>query len=200
MAQFRATMEDKFKEVIRRRRGSGQRMRLWVQDETRVGLMPIHRRRITDKGRRPLISSEIRREYEYLYGLIEPLTGNDFMLELPNLEADLMEVFLREFVKEDRDSLHIILLDNASAHTTEKLQMADNIIFIFFPPNAPELNPMERFWKELKDWLSDYEPPSMKEVSQLVSEGLKSFSAKAISSITSFDYLMTAWRKAIAQY
>ena len=175
-------------------------MRLWVQDETRVGLMPIHRRRITDKGRRPLISSEIRREYEYLYGLIEPLTGNDFMLELPNLEADLMEVFLREFVKEDRTSLHIILLDNASAHTTEKLQMADNIIFIFFPPNAPELNPMERFWKELKDWLSDYEPPSMKEVSQLVSEGLKSFSAKAISSITSFDYLMTAWTKAIAQY
>lgn len=171
-----------------------------MQDETRVGLMPIHRRRITDKGRRPLISSEIRREYEYLYGLIEPLTGTDFMLELPNLEADLMGVFLCEFVKQDPDTLHIILLDNASAHTTEKLQVADNIVFMFFPPNAPELNPMERFWKELKDWLSDYELPSMKEVSQLVSQGLKSFSAKAISSITSFEYLMTAWRKAIEQY
>jgi transposase len=200
VAQFRATIEDKFKDIIARRGGLNRKIRLWVQDETRVGLMPIHRRRITDKGRRALISSEIKREYEYLYGLIEPLTGKDFMLELPNLEAELMEVFLREFVKTDADSLHIILLDNASAHTTEKLQVADNIVFLFFPPNAPELNPMERFWKELKDWLSDYEPPSMKEVSQLVSEGLKSFSAKAISSITSFEYLMTAWTKAIAQY
>lgn len=200
MVRFRDTIEDQFKEIIVRHKGLNQTVRLWVQDEARVGLMPIHRRRITDKGRRALISSEIRREYEYLYGLIEPLTGTGFMLELPHLDADLMEVFLGEFVKQDPESLHLILLDNASAHTTEKLQVADNIVFLFFPPNAPELNPMERFWKEFKDWLSDYEPPSMTEVSQLVSEGLKSFSAEAISSITSFEYLMTAWTKAIAQY
>jgi hypothetical protein len=198
VAQFRETLEEKFKDVIVRRRGLNQKVRLWVQDEARIGLMPIHRRRITAKGRRALISSEIRREYEYLYGLIEPLTGKDFMLELPNLDADLMGVFLSEFVKQDPDTLHIILLDNASAHTAEKLQVADNIVFIFFPPYAPELNPMERFWKELKDWLSEYEMPGMKEVSQKVSEGLKNFSEKAISSITSFEYLMTAWTKVIA--
>ena len=200
MAEFRATIEDKFSAIIAQRRGLYQKIRLWVQDETRVGLMPIHRRRITAKGRRPLISSSIKREYEYLYGLIEPLTGQDFMLELPNLETALLENFLREFVKEDKASLHIILLDNASAHTTEKLPVAENIVFIFFPPYAPELNPMERFWKELKDWLSDYEPPSMTEVSQLVSAGLRSFSEQAISSITSFEYLITAWTNAIAQY
>ena len=76
--------------------------------------------------------------------------------------------------------------------------MAENIIFIFLPANAPELNPIERFWKELKDWLSDYEPNTMQEVSHLVGQGLQSFSEKAISSITSFAYLMTAWRNAIA--
>lgn len=199
MARFRETLEEQFKRIIIGHKAVHQTVRLWVQDEARIGLMPIHRRRITDKGRRPLISSEIRREYEYLYGLIEPLTGTGFMLELPHLDADLMEVFLREFIKQDSDSLHLILLDNASAHTSAKLKVAENIVFLFFPPYAPELNPMERFWKELKDWLSDYEPPSMAEVSQLVSAGLKSFSAKAISSITSFEYLMTAWTSAIAQ-
>ena len=94
--------------------------------------------------------------------------------------------------------MHIILVDNASSHTTEKLKVGENIIFIFLPANAPELNPIERFWKELKDWLSDYEPKTMKEVSELVGPGLKSFSEKAISSITSFAYLMTAWVNAIA--
>lgn len=160
--------------------------------------MPIARRRITKKGVRPLISSEIKREYEYLFGMREPLTGKDFMLELPNLDTQMMQIFMDEFAKEDEESLHIVLMDNASSHTTEKLKVAENIIFIFFPANAPELSPIERFWKELKDWLSDYEPQTMKEVSQLVEQGLQSFSEKAISSITSFAYLMTAWRNAIA--
>lgn len=198
MAQFRDSIEEKFKALVSEYGHLYQRLRLWVEDETRLGLMPIHRRRITLKGVRPLISSEIVREYEYLFGVIEPLTGQSFMLELPNLDTAMMQLFMDEFTSEDEESLHIILVDNASAHTTEKLKVAENIVFIFLPANAPELNPIERFWKELKDWLSDYEPQTMAEVSQLVGQGLKSFSEKAISSITSFAYLMTAWANAIA--
>jgi transposase len=89
-------------------------------------------------------------------------------------------------------------MDNASSHKTEKLKVSKNIVFIFLPANAPELNPIERFWKELKDWLSDYEPQTLRDVSKLVEQGLKSFDEKAISSITSFEYLMTAWANAIA--
>lgn len=173
-------------------------MRLWTQDETRLGLMPIHRKRITGKGIRPRISSEIKREYYYLFGMIEPLTGKDFMFELPSLETQTMQLFMDEFALEDKESLHFILVDNASSHTTEKLKVAENIVFIFLPANAPELNPIERFWKELKDWLSDYQPETLEEVRELVSRGLKTFSEKAMSSITSFEYLMTAWLFAIA--
>lgn len=160
--------------------------------------MPISRRRITAKGVRPIISSEIKREYYYLFGMIEPLTGQDFMLELPNLDTEMMQVFLDEFAKLDRESLHLVLIDNASSHTTDKLKVAENIVLIFLPANAPELNPIERFWKELKDWLSDYEPKTLTEARKLVSQGLQSFSEKAISSITSFEYLMTAWLQVIA--
>lgn len=160
--------------------------------------MPIHRRRITAKGVRPLISAEIKREYGYLFGMIEPLTGRDFMLEMPSLATATRQIFMNEFAQEDPESLHLILVDNASPHTTEKLKVGENIAFIFLPASSPELNPIERFWKELKDWLSDYEPKTMKEVSKLISQGLKSFSEKALSSITSFEYLMTAWHSAIA--
>jgi transposase len=160
--------------------------------------MPIHRKRITGKGVRPIISSEIKREYYYLFGIIEPLTGQDFMLELPTLDTQMMQVFMDEFAQTDQESVHLILLDNASSHTTEKLKVAENIVFIFLPANAPELNPIERFWKELKDWLSDYEPNTLEEARKLVSQGLQTFSEKAISSITSFEYLITAWLSAIA--
>ncbi len=160
--------------------------------------MPIHRRRITGKGIRPKISSEIKREYGYLFGMIEPLTGKDFMMEMPSLDTAAMQVFMDEFGKEDETSLHLILMDNASAHTTEKLEVGENVRLIFLPASSPELNPIERFWKELKDWLSDYEPKTLAEVSELISQGLKSFSEKAMSSITSFEYLMSAWLAAIA--
>ena len=79
--------------------------------------MPIHRRRITWKGIRPTISSEIKREYVYLFGMIEPLTGKDFMMEMPSLDTASMQVFMDEFAKEDGASLHLIVVDNASAHT-----------------------------------------------------------------------------------
>lgn len=130
--------------------------------------------------------------------MIEPLTGKSFMLELPNLETETMQIFMDEFGKEDEESLHLILVDNASSHTTEKLKVGENIVLIFLPANSPELNPIERFWKELKDWLSEYEPKALAEVRELVSKGLKTFSEKAISSITSFEYLMTAWLSTIA--
>ena len=160
--------------------------------------MPIHRRRITYKGICPTKSSEIKREYLYLFGMIEPETGKDFMMEMPSLDTASMQVFMDEFSREDAESLHLIVIDKASAHTSQKLKVGANIVFIFLPANAPELNPIERFWKELKDWLSDYEPQTMKEVSELISQGLSSFTEKAMSSITSFEYLMRAWLSAIA--
>ena len=160
--------------------------------------MPIHRKRITGKGIRPLISSEIKRQYYYLFGLIEPVSGKSLMLELPSLETETMQILMDEFGKEDEESLHLILIDNASSHTTEKLKVRENIVFIFLPANAPELNPIERFWKELKDWLSEYEPQGLGELRELVSKGLANFSEKAMSSITSFEFVMTAWHTAIA--
>ena len=96
-------------------------------------MLPIHRKRITAKGVRPLISAEVKREYEYLFGLIEPLTGADFMLEMPCLDTVTMQIFMNEFAKEDPESLPLILVDNASSHTTDKLQVGANIVFIFLP-------------------------------------------------------------------
>ena len=54
--------------------------RLWMQDESRCGLLPIVRRRITARGVQPLLPAAYRFESLYLYGAVEPLTGQSFFL------------------------------------------------------------------------------------------------------------------------
>lgn len=174
------------------------RIRLWTQDEARIGLWPIVRHRITAKGVQPIISGEQKREYFYLFGAIEPSTGEDFMLEMPGLETSTFQVFLNEFAKLDQTSFHLLLVDNATAHTSEKLKIPENVGFLFLPPCSPELNPIERYWRELKDWLSDYDPQIVEELREILSDGLKVFTKKRKSSVTSYEYLMTAWESAIA--
>lgn len=57
---------------------------------------------------------------------IEPLTGKDFILEFPTLDTEMVQVFIDEFAKTDETSLQLVLIDNASSHTTEKLKVAGN--------------------------------------------------------------------------
>ena len=55
MREFRDGIGEKFKEIIAEKGAKHNKIRLWTEDETRIGLMPIHRRRITAKGVRPII-------------------------------------------------------------------------------------------------------------------------------------------------
>ena len=49
----------------------------------------------------------------------------------------------------------MLLLDRAGWHTRGALVVPRNIIFIFLPPRAPELNPVETIWQSLRaNWLS----------------------------------------------
>ena len=50
-------------------------VRYWCQDETRLGLKTIQRRKITAKGVKPIGQVQWHREAMYLYGMVEPKTG-----------------------------------------------------------------------------------------------------------------------------
>jgi len=60
-------------------------VRLFCQDECRVGLMPTVRHRITLPGVKPIQTPKPAYEYFYLYGAVEPETGQRFFL--PNMSV-----------------------------------------------------------------------------------------------------------------
>lgn len=87
----------------------------------------------------------------YLYSAISPKTGKDFSLVLPLVNTDCMNVFLEEFSKELGEQKVLIIMDGAGWHKSKDLKIPPNIRIELLPPYCPELNPVERLWKYIKD-------------------------------------------------
>ena len=124
-------------------------VRIFGLDESRFGLLPMQRRRITLTGVKPLGAVQYRFENFSVSGAVEPTTGESFFLELPHLNSTNFQIFLNAFSHGYQETLHIILLDNGSCHTAKSLVIPDNVVCRFLPPYSPELNPIERLWQEV---------------------------------------------------
>lgn len=117
--------------------------------------MSWHKRRYCPKGIRP--PCIVRRKYDWtwLYAAVEPLTGEQFCLYLPSLDGDCFEVFLQELAQNYPDDLILLLTDNAPAHLKASIHIPSTIILLHFPPYSPELNPVERWFKEFRKELAN---------------------------------------------
>jgi hypothetical protein len=109
-------------------------VRYWCQDETRLGLKTIQRRKITAKGVKPIGQVQWQREALYLYGMVEPKTGESFFYEFSHLDSACFEVYLQFVSERFPDSLNMIQMDNASAHSA-------NTISIFCCSRSRTANP-----------------------------------------------------------
>jgi hypothetical protein len=127
-----------------------QKIRYFAEDESRFGLKTIEGRRITLKGVKPSGDWQWQFKAFWLYGVVEPLTGESFFWEFSHVDAECYQEFLKEFAASHPESLNIIQVDNGLFHKAKKLQVPENIILIFQPPHSPELNPIERIWEHLK--------------------------------------------------
>ncbi len=64
-----------------------KRLRYWCQDETRFGLKTIQRRRLTLKGIKPVGKVQWQYKTFYLYGVVEPKSGESFFFEFCHLDT-----------------------------------------------------------------------------------------------------------------
>ena len=103
-----------------------------------------------EKGVRPSVPCHHIREYRYVFGAIEPVTGNDCFLVMPNCDTACMNVFLDELSKLYANDLILLCCDSAGWHKANSLMVPENIELFYIPPYTPEMNPIEQIWKELR--------------------------------------------------
>ncbi len=154
--------------------------------------MPITRGRITLSGVKPIQQKKPGYQNFYLYGAVEPKTGKRFLLERESLDSNGFQDFLDGFSRRFPQSTNILILDNGRFHKANKLTIPENVRLIFLPPYSPELNPIERFWEDLKDHLAFDLHVTLSELKERVSEKLHSYTDEAVASLTGYQYLVDA--------
>lgn len=165
---------------------------MFSQDESRFGLLTVRRRRLTAGGVQPVGSVQHVFEWFYVYGAVAPTTGERFFLELPYLNADMFQLFIDAFAQAFPDSLNILLLDNSGAHTAQRLRWPENVRYVWLPPYCPELSPIERVWRDVKDDVAWRQCPNFAAQQHEVGDLFCADETTTLQSLTGYAYLVEA--------
>lgn len=127
------------------------KIEVWWQDESRVGQQGSLSRVWAAKGTRPRVVRQKQFLSTYIFGACCPDKDKGCALILPECCTGMMQLHLNEIAKYVEEGfLAIVLIDRASWHTTEALNIPSNIMLFPLPPYSPELNPMEQVWQKIK--------------------------------------------------
>ena len=121
------------------------------QDEARFGRMVRLRRCWSPAPIRPVVDHGYEREFTYVYGAVSPKEGElDWML-CPKMDTERMSHFLAQVSAAHPEEFMLMVIDGASSHVAKALVVPENIRLYRLPPYAPELNPQEHLWDELRE-------------------------------------------------
>jgi len=178
-----------------RRAKPGVELLVVFEDEARFGRMSRPMRCWAPQGIRPEVKTQLVRQFDYAFGAVAPLTGQMDSLILPDCNAAMMGLFLREVATRHADKHILMFMDQAGWHTTEKLAVPDNMTLDYLPPRSPQCNPQEPVWRVLRrDCLGNRHFNSLDAVSDATAHGLKSLedNPSFLKGLCGFDWIVSS--------
>lgn len=164
------------------------------QDEAGFGRINKPKYCWCERGKRPSVPCHHIREYRYVYGAVEPLTGESCFLVMPYCNTNCMNVFLEELSKTFPKDIIILVCDGAAWHKSGVLSIPENIHLIFIPPYTPEMNPIEQIWKEIrKRGFKNEIFQTLQKVVDRLCDTIFSLSHDTIKSITARDWILSCF-------
>ena len=146
---FKEKFPEEMKEI--KEKVGDKNIEVWWQDESRIGQQGSLSRVWAEKGTRPRVVRQRQFLSTYLFGAVCPEKDKGCALILPEVNTGMMQLHLDLISQTVDENCHgIIIMDQASWHTTEALVIPSNISLVSLPPYSPELNPLEQVWQNLR--------------------------------------------------
>lgn len=101
-------------------------------------------------GQPPQIFITPERDHLHFYGALDVLTGREFALALPHMDADHTLCFIQHLLACLPQRPILFLLDRAPWHkgvVRHFIEAHPDLDLLSFPPGSPHLNPQEHVWK-----------------------------------------------------
>lgn len=73
-------------------------------------------------------------------------------------DTELFNSWVEHFLIKELEHGQVIVMDNASFHKSQRTRELIESVgckIIFLPPYSPDLNPIEKFWANMKRWIKD---------------------------------------------
>ena len=130
----------------------GSRVKLWMMDEARFGLHTELRRLWARKGQRPVVTRQIKYEWDYLYGSLDVIGGQAHFCQIPSVGHAWDLHYLENLAETNTEVIHVLIRDQAGFHLRDgDERLPARVRIIDLPPYSPELNPCEQLWDIIKD-------------------------------------------------
>lgn len=174
-------------------KGDFDAVNLYFQDESRFGLITKQKRVITAKGIKPIGQYKHSYLYKWLWGSFSPITGETFCMTTRNVTKEFFIKYLEDFSEHKPKELKIIIIDNASFHSTKDVKLPDNIILLPIPPYCPELNPAEKIWQWMKDKTAMKIYDTLQDLEYKIDELLGQLENNLVKSITGYSFYINTY-------
>jgi len=155
---------------------SGRRVRIWIQDEHRYGLIGVVRRCWTLMGHQVKAPTQMRFKWSYVYGALEVTGRQSLFWYMPTVSLVCSNLFLEQIVATEPDAIHVVIWDRAGYHQgLASSDLPEQIRLLPLPPYCPELNAMEKLWDQVKRHIANKVFETLDAIEASIQEVLKPF-------------------------
>jgi len=169
----------------------GAKVRLFFQDEASFGRINEPSACWAPDNTRPIVPCQMIREHMYVFGAVDPISGDDYYIISPACNTRWMNVFLHELSNHIGIDYALVCLDQAGWHKSKDLIIPDNIRLFYIPPKTPEMNPIEQLWPIVrKDFKNKLFKTLDKVVDQLC-ETLNTITNSVVRSVTGREWILS---------
>ncbi len=143
-------------------------------------------------GERTKVPNQMEYSNRYIYSAICPNDGDSFhIVGLPDVTTKITDIFLDELNKNYPKTHNIVIWDNAPFHKSKILHTKERLTVLQLPSYGQELNPVERFFGELRKVTANKIFKDINEIEQLLCKEVKEWDKdkERVKKLTYWEYI-----------